>query len=341
MKNPIVTIILTAILMSACTSYKTITIDYKKPAKYYIGDNVRAVGVLNMIEDKQITSEELNATGIPAIRTRCSFLGNETAMSMAQGIADSGYFRDVIISDKPWNMKKSPDQIQKDSIINSLNVDALIAVKEADLDWITFFNDTDYYNITDAITSIEYSYKIEVYKAEDEIPNTILVHDSIFTREYLPIMRDEDGISIEMNQDTIRKNLSEAIGYDFASKITPSWNQADRIIFTTPCEEMEQAELYVKEGRWEKALKKWEQLQSGNNNRLKAQAAFNIALYYEINDNIEEAFKWLDNAEKEISKTNNSQARNKTLALISEYKSALKQRNTDLQKLKRSEYMKN
>lgn len=341
MKIPVATIILPAILMSACTSYKTISIDYKKPAKYYVGDNVRAVGVLNMIEDKQLTSEELNATGIPAIKTQCSFLGEETTMSMAQGIADSGYFRDVIISDKAWNQKKSPDNIQKDSILNSLNVDALIAVKDAELDWMTFFYDTDYYSMTDAITSIAYSYKVEIYRPEYEIPNTILIQDTIFSRDYLPIMHDEDGFSVEMNQDTIRKSLSEAIGYNFAASITPSWHQADRIIFTTSCEEMDQAKLYVEDGKWGKALKQWEKLQRSKNSRLKAQAAFNIALYHEIHDNMDEAAKWLDTAEKEIAKTKNAQTRNRTLSLITAYKSALAQRYADMQKLKRAEDMKN
>jgi len=62
---------------------------------------------------------------------------------------------------------------------------------------------------------------------------------------------------------------------------------------------MRYAAVYVKENEWEKASKLWEQaFKAAKNDKKKMRAAFNLALYYEMKDSVEEAHKWAVTAQE-------------------------------------------
>ena len=63
---------------------------------------------------------------------------------------------------------------------------------------------------------------------------------------------------------------------------------------------------------------------------LKAQAQFNIALYHEMKDNLQEAVRWINAAENTLSKDKDKFRASNTYTLIEQYKQALGQREEDM-----------
>ena len=62
---------------------------------------------------------------------------------------------------------------------------------------------------------------------------------------------------------------------------------------------MRDAGVYLRENNWDEAYSQWKIAYEKKKGQQKMKAAFNIALYYEIKDNVEQAKEWLGKA-KEI-----------------------------------------
>jgi tetratricopeptide (TPR) repeat protein len=73
----------------------------------------------------------------------------------------------------------------------------------------------------------------------------------------------------------------------------------DRWYYTMPNKYMREGETYAKVADWNNAIIKWESFYNLQSNKTsKAKAASNIALAYEMLDNMVEAFEWAKEANK-------------------------------------------
>jgi tetratricopeptide (TPR) repeat protein len=61
---------------------------------------------------------------------------------------------------------------------------------------------------------------------------------------------------------------------------------------------MEKAAIYVSKSQWIDAAAEWQKVISGNKGRLKAKAAFNLALANEMLGKFDLSIEWLRNARK-------------------------------------------
>lgn len=317
-----------AFIITSCTSYKSISIDYLRPPKHALNESIKSVGIINMTNTDSLEINYTDRYAFGSILVSTTFDADEATREIAQGLADNNIFDEVILSDKAWENKHMPTALQIDSMRNSLNVDAIVALTGTRLDWANIIFDTDFYNTADVITSIIYQYNVSI--AYKDRTQNITVKDSLEIRDLYPLVIDDQTLMVDIDQDTLRKTLSGAIGYEFARNITPTWHQADRIIFTTSSQEMKDAEMFIKENNWEEAFDKWMLLTHDRSSVLKAQAQFNIALYHEMKDNLQEAVRWINAAENTLSKDKDKFRASNTYTLIEQYKQALRQREEDM-----------
>ena len=126
---------------------------------------------------------------------------------------------------------------------------------------------------------------------------TINSNDSIFWEEY---GNTEAFVRSRLPDDKqMIRESSEFAGSIPVSKILPYWKTAYRYYFISGSVAMRDAAVYVKENEWDKASKLWEQaFEATKNDKKKMRAAFNLALYHEMKDSVEEAEKWAIKAQE-------------------------------------------
>jgi hypothetical protein len=81
--------------------------------------------------------------------------------------------------------------------------------------------------------------------------------------------------------------------------LTPHWVTQERWYYTLPSSTMREAEAFAAQSKWEEAISKWDSFYNSTKNKIdKAKTASNIALGYEMLDDIETAQEWVTIAQK-------------------------------------------
>lgn len=121
---------------------------------------------------------------------------------------------------------------------------------------------------------------------------------------------------------------SELFGEYFAGKFFSDWITVERIMIIPPVEDFRLASEYAADQEWDKATGLWEPFSEKRFGKLAICACYNMALAAEINDDIQEAIRWIDMAYAQ-AKTYN---RKKELDLVMNYKNILMQRLSEIEK---------
>ena len=96
------------------------------------------------------------------------------------------------------------------------------------------------------------------------------------------------------------KQVSNISGENYGSYIMPHWVKADRKLYQGYEQKLRLSAEYSSNGDWENATKTWEDLLSSNNTIVKAKAAYNLAVWYEMNDDLDKALEYAKIAGKDI-----------------------------------------
>jgi hypothetical protein len=83
-------------------------------------------------------------------------------------------------------------------------------------------------------------------------------------------------------------------GLKYGSYLVPVWNRSSRILFTGREDSLKMAVKHTDEGNWEQAYSIWNHLTTSNDSSLVAKAYHNMAVYYELEDNLDSASIMLD-----------------------------------------------
>jgi tetratricopeptide (TPR) repeat protein len=88
-------------------------------------------------------------------------------------------------------------------------------------------------------------------------------------------------------------------GEKFSEQLAPQWKQGERVVFVPFGNAlMDKAYSFAVKGQWIEAASIWQKLSSSSNQKLAAQASFNMALASEMNGKFELAITWLNEAKK-------------------------------------------
>jgi hypothetical protein len=83
------------------------------------------------------------------------------------------------------------------------------------------------------------------------------------------------------------------MGEAFGKKLVPHWKDVDRVFYKSPGRDLRKAGSLIREDKWYFAGKVWDELSQSHNKKLASRAAFNIALAYEKDDDLEQALSWI------------------------------------------------
>lgn len=120
-----------------------------------------------------------------------------------------------------------------------------------------------------------------------------------FQEKILITLEDEDSLALEGifgergEPEQLLYKACYTSGVMTGEKMCPVWQDRTRTYFTRPGRDMKDAAGFVEKNRWYNATKLWNGIVESGNRRNASRAAYNIALAFEMNDDLEQAYSWI------------------------------------------------
>lgn len=346
--------LLTVFLLTSCYTIEHLPIDYMESAQVNFPPQIKRVGVVNNMSstpDNQIEEPDtLKKTAYEIVRKVNHYNGDPVlaTQSLAEAIAEQDYFDTVIILDSALRAR---DYHPRESILSQketidlaekMDVDLLVALENLQIKTtriISIMPGMGYWGTIDA----KISPSIRLYIPQRSLPlveinasDTIFWEDTSYSEarlntRYLP-------------EEEIIKEASNYSGNIPIKYFIPYWKTEYRHLYTGGNSQMRDALYLALNNNWEKACEIWKRIYDKKGERKKPQmyAAFNMALYYEVNDNLTAAIEWAQKAaeiakKKEEYKTifqNDTYVSVSNRELYASYISKLEKRKEDSSKLR-------
>ncbi|MFA6702994.1 MAG: DUF6340 family protein [Dysgonamonadaceae bacterium] len=291
-------------LLSSCAGIKYLTIETHEPAQVTLPANIRSVLIVNNVveqpEDIGHSLKKIGSKDFVHIKANIDSTAIFYTEALSQFLNEENYFENVVLLNKPlrtdndfWEQNPIDPQTMN-NLRNVTGTDAIISLDKL----IVQTNREDqfvqqniiYGNLKANIHSI-----IHVYlpSLDGKIP-TIQFNDSLTWEGFdLKKSLSMDEFMLPTREDAIKKltvYAAEKMTYVFS----PHWVMQDRWYYTLPNTPMRQGEVLAQDNKWIEAIERWEFFYNTENNKnKKAKAANNIALAYEMIDDMDNAHEWI------------------------------------------------
>lgn len=289
--------ILTILLLSGCQSIEQLSIDYLLPADISFPNSLRRIGIVNNCPDKPSDKSH-------GLSGYLYGNGKLTAEALAEAIADENYFDEVIICDSVLRANDTQErslmltQAETQELTDLMGVDFLIAVEGIDIEKKKEITRMPDWGGCYAIIHSIVSPRLTVYLPNRQKPLISLQPcDSIFWDRIA--QTEEAVIELLPSDSLIIAEASTFAGGIPLKHILPYWNTSNRYYFTNGNVAMRDAAVYAKENNWEEAINLWKQVyDSKKKGKKRMQAAYNLALGYEMMDELQKAYEFATEAQQ-------------------------------------------
>lgn len=293
-------IIAMAGLCGCAGMYSVVEFEVLEPATIHFPDRVEDLLVLNrapfsfdvfLEEDRQGMKKE-------HLRILDTAITNSITRGLIEVLDQSPIqrFRDPVLSsdrrDDTLNLENLVlTKPEVESLCRQYEADAIISLElyTMDLDeHIEQYSDspdimTHYYMVSNRILWY-------IYLPENPRP-----FDRYVTIDTLYFSRIVDGVSRQTPPilEMIRELFFES-GVKYGKYLVPMWMQASRIIYQGKDESLRQAGKMTADGKWDEAFHLWESLAESGDTTAAAKAYHNMAVYYELEDQLDSASILID-----------------------------------------------
>ena len=299
-----------AALLTGCQSLEQFSIDYMEPAKVSFPDELKKVGIVNNVPNdlpnrlsRSFTdTPNMESNGLSHTTTYYNGLASYAIESLAHSIADEEYFEQVVICDSV--LRANDTQLQAgglslqevNSLTNYLDVDVLLSLESLQMREVRDLLYSPEFGAYIGAVNVAVRPILNIYLPNRDTPvATINMTDSIYW--------DEVGNSLTyvknhlISQEEMLKQASDYAGSLPVKNLLPHWENAPRFFFTNGNLKVRDGVVYARENEWDKAAELWEQAYAGTKSTKKQfYAAYNLALAYEMMDDIDKAYQWINTA---------------------------------------------
>lgn len=297
-------------LLSSCSELLYLNIEQMLPPEVMPEHKVKSIGVVNNFNQNNVVVVNDDAIIIP-----CD--ADSVKEQIAQTFANAGIMERVVVLD---SLLYHPDSTTT-HVFTSTEVNDLCQQLEVEM-----------------IYSIDYACLI-YHPAARFISRPLNAY--LCSRIYTPDRDSISGISIldkgtidcwidNANEiDHIIPHIPSMLAEASIKPYLPSWKERERVFYYNRlCYALREAQIYVNENDWEAAADQWLILTESRLRSYRLMAYYNLALYYEMTDNVDQALASLDKAEKEASPKRESGSTH--LSLIKQYREVLQDRKKEL-----------
>ncbi len=300
-------IILCILSLYSCSSIEQITIEHMVPGEINFPETLRRVAVVNNIpSNANAVSEEAQANKLQMSRNSFALEGDNKLMieTLAQSLAETHYFDEVVICDSAlrekdiFNRESTLSKREITELVNELDVDFLIAAEKLSLTATSSLNFVQEWGAYISTIDVNIAPSFNIYLPSKQGPLfTINAKDSIFWEK---VGATEGYVKAnQISEKTAIKEASQLAGTLPMTYILPHWKSADRYIYVGGTMHMRDAAIYLKENNWDAAYKLWEEAyQKTKKKKQQMRIANNIAVYFEMKDDIDESLVWAEKAQK-------------------------------------------
>lgn len=279
-----------ACFLVSCGSIQSFTFDELVPAETSFPKQLATVAVVN------------NMVTIPTPKSTLLTLGTLegdgklASEALANNLADSRYFHQVVICDSalrgkkvvPFNGFRMLTKREVDKLTAELGVDMLFVLDRVAIQ--TEKEEVFYPQLSASIDALQIRMApiLSIYISERDKPMRVLTaRDSVYW-----------DIDPSVSDEAVVKEISELAASLLLPQLVPHWENTARFYFSGGSPEMRDAVVSLKENDWESAYDLWKlAYESRKKGNLKLRAAFNAALACEMQGDMEQAVDWLVKAE--------------------------------------------
>jgi hypothetical protein len=342
MRNLINTIWLAGCFLSltACDSVRRLSIEVQKPAAVTLPVSAQNVLILNNAVPQPNTYGITQKFNKVDIKESCTIELDSTiwrtANIMARTLKSSNFFNSVALykepvrTDKEWLTsypvpKSTQENLYKAADCDAfLTIDRLIFALKEEVKKNEDYTDPFPGYLTDL--HLEATLTCSFYMQDDEEKpfKTISISDSLF---FINGVENELPFIYKEIPEMVIAEICHNLGRKMAAYFFPTWEKADRLVFMNDYARMKEANVYSLSDNWAKAKELWlAEFESQKKPVPKARISSNIALAYEMTDDIETALDWAKKAKDFFELDKNQTQHEAEIQFIDEYISELETR---------------
>ncbi|MEA4903606.1 MAG: DUF6340 family protein [Petrimonas sp.] len=319
------------LFFSSCAGIQYMSIETREPAQVTLPTEVKSVLVVNNVvqqpDEIGHNIKRLGKSQIDRVKASSDSVAIFYTEALSQFLGEEKYFDAVKYYQKPlrtdndfWQeVPISPETMSE--LRNTTSTDAIISLDKLILqtDRTDFFQQEGYTyaSMTGKVHSV-----IRVYlpSMEGKIP-VVQFTDSMKWEGY--DIRDDRAYAelIIPTQEEAMKQLAVFAAEKMTNVFSPHWENQDRWYYTQMSSKMREGEMFAKGNQWSDAIEKWKESYTAEKRKLnQAKAAHNIALGYEMLDDMDSAYEWATIASDLFrqSTTNDSLERRRSLLFKNE-----------------------
>lgn len=300
-------VLFSLLFFGSCAGIQYMSIETREPAQVTLPTGVKSILVVNnVVQQPNDIGHNIKRLGKNQIeRTKAS--SDSVAIfyteALSQFLGEEEYFDAVKYYQKP--LRTDNDFWQETPITpetmnelrNSTGTDAIISLDKLVLqtDWTDFFRQEGY-NYASMTGKIHSVIRVYLPSMEGRIP-MIQFTDSMKWEGY--DIRDGRAYAdlIIPSPEEAMKQLAVFAAEKMTKVFSPHWENQDRWYYTQMSAKMREGEMFAKGNQWLSAVENWKEYYNKEKNKLnRAKAAHNIALGYEMLDDMDSAYEWASTA---------------------------------------------
>lgn len=302
MKHSGVLAILLLLFITSCTVYKDYQIDVYRPGIIAVQPDVQNVAIV--YRNFKYSNDTLQHFYQDDFRLKQakndpkdldSTLVNLTLQELAKDLKDNHVFSEIRIFPELFKLHRGDklpvldlQMVQK--ISETANADLLISLETYSY-FYSEYTQTDQSSSpsNEVITAAAWA----VYDpVESKLLERKTMIDTVFWNSY-----DNQG-NYQRNAQippriTALKIASQMAGENYAKRFFASWQTVNRMYSIPPLPDFDAADQYVQKGEWDNAILLWRRYTDEDNGKMAINARYNLALAYEMKDDLDTAEKWL------------------------------------------------
>lgn len=292
--------LLMAGLLTACGSVNYIGIQTYNPAEVTFPKDVRRILVVNNAlpqPDDVGYQYKLFGTVQDTARAEADSALFDACASLGKSIVDDSFFDDVLLyhdgvrDDSRYYEDKKLSSEEVKALCDETGTDAIISIDrllfEMDKNVVSFAEGFVAGNVDVKMAGVVRSY----LPGRDKPLATVYVNDSVFWSESADNM-EQLKIYLPGPTEALRA-AGQYIGTKVTPNFVPHWENESRWYYTGMASSWKEASAYAAAGNWEEAAMRWRNMYNGPYGwNTRAKAAANLALYYEMDTKLKEAYDW-------------------------------------------------
>jgi len=336
--NRLFLIVLALFLITSCTVYQEYPIEVYKPGEINVPSEAKNVAlVYRNFKYPSDTMQHFYKDNFKLVKAKNdpenldSIMVKACMNGLAKNLKTNNSFNNIqIISYDLFNrhmQEKLPpldfDAVKK--LTAATNTDLLISLETFSFFYASYPNNNETMGSDEVITVAVWG----VYNpVEEKLIERKTMIDTVVWHGY-----DEQG-NYERNYEappriSALKIASAMAGENYSKRFYASWQTVDRLYSIPPLPDFSDAAFYFEDGKWDTAIGLWKKYADDRNGKMAINARYNIALAYEIKDEIDLALQWIKAARDLAVKTRSKEE----LQRIFEYQRKLESRKKEIIRL--------